>query len=341
MADQKDEYGKPVPQTWEEAVKDAGGEDAARIKYPTLDPQFKADVKKYGEGKGIEEYSHQEIDPATIPQGEGSWSAAFSPSNPQEGFNEYAQGLGDLAQHGAVGKGLADVGSVLLQGGEDLANVGPALFGGPPVVTDPGNAGAAAGGKTKPPAPKATTPAISPAAQAADSMMQSLATQFGDLTNSLAPYIGGAAGTAASNYATQLGQSIGGPAVQAQNQEYAAALAGPQNEVAKAAGAGAAGIGQALGNLGQADEAFMQTAPYQGLLSALGSEAQYRAETSGQVPVTGTPQWIQDAYNSQLALGAPNATAVGNAGTTANPNSSASNPSTNTTSSPGSAGGSG
>ena len=341
MATNDEEYGKPVPKTWAEAVKAAGSEEKAAVQYPTLNPVYQKDVKEYGEGKGIEKYSQDVVDPATIDKDEGTWAGAFDINNPQEGFNEYSQGLKDLKKDGAAGNVIADVGGVLEKGGEAIANLGPTVLGGAPVVTDP-NAAAAApgkgtggggGGKA------ATPPATNAGAQAADSMLQALAGEYTGEMNALAPYMSGQAGTTAAAYAQGLGQSIGGSGVQAQNPAYAAALAGPQNNVAKAAQAGSTDIAQGLRDVGQADAAYITVSPYAGLLQALQSEGQYKVETGATTPnVKGTPAWAQAAYADVLGQQPSGTTAA-----TAQPQlaaSQATTPSTNTTSSPGAAGGS-
>jgi hypothetical protein len=340
MAD--DESTHKDVKTWAEALAQFGGDkEKAASTYPTLDPRYQADVKKYGEAKGIEKYSHDVVDPATIPKGEGSWSAAFSLTDPQEGFNEYSQGLADVKKDGTLGGIIGDVGGVLESGGEAAANLGPTLTGGPPVVTNP-NAAPAGPTNHKPAATTTAQQQTSAAAQAANQMMQSLAGEYTGMMSSMQPFMSGSAGEQAGAAAGAMGSSIAGGGVQAQNPAYAAQLAGPQNTVAQAMAAGTKDIAQGVSDLGQADAAYMQTAPYQGLLSALQSEGQYKVETGAATPnVTNTPKWAQAAYADVLG-----ATPAGASSTTtpqsqlAAQQAAASSPSSENQSAPGQAGGS-
>ena len=94
-----------------------------------------------------------------------------------------------------------------------------------------------------------------------------------------------------------MGAAAAGGGVQAPNPTYEAQLAAPQNTVAQAMAAGSKDIAQGVKDLGTADQAYMQTAPYQGLLSALQSEGQYKIETGAATPnVSTTPKWAQAAY---------------------------------------------
>ncbi len=177
-------------------------------------------------------------------------------------------------------------------------------------------------GSTTTTAPAKAKPTTPSTADAADQMMQALANEFTSETQALAPYVSGQAGADATGYATEVGRSIGGPGVEAQNPAYAAALAGPQQNVANAAEAGAKGITGAVENLGTANAAYLQTAPYQGLMSALQSEAQYKTETGTAIPqFTGSslPPWMEAAYQATVGAAAPGTTTVGTTRTRATP----------------------
>jgi hypothetical protein len=106
--------------------------------------------------------------------------------------------------------------------------------------------------------------------------------------------------------------------------------------------AGSADIAQGVKDLGTADEAYVQSAPYAGLLSALQSEGQYKIETGAAQPnIPNAPKWAQAAYSDILG------TAPAGTSTTSTPQSqlaaqqaAASSPSSENQSAPGQAGGS-
>ena len=275
-------------------------------------------------------------DPGTVQSDDGTtWSTDPSKWTPQQ-VQEFQQAMGVLSTPG-VAKGLTFEG----EHGKQLAELPP---GGVVGVGADATSTKGQGGKPGTPPGATTTPVnpMSAGASAANAMLESLAGEFTGEMNNLAPYMSGQAGTAAAGYAQGLGQSIGGPGVQAQNPAYAAALAGPQNNVAKAAQAGSADIAQGLGDVGKADAAYMTVSPYAGLLQGLQSEAQFKVETGAATPnVTGTPAWAQAAYADVIGskpAGASSATTVAQQPLAA---AQATSPSSNTTSSPGAAGGSG
>ncbi len=335
-----DEYGKPTPTTWEEAKKDAGSEDKARLAYPTLDPEYQKLVKEHGEAKGIEMYSKQYIDPITLGPAQ---SEVQQIGENLPGSTGYAEALQRMKKGGGLGADIADVGGAMLGATSAFSK---ATIG-HPLPADEGGPGPSSTTGTAPAKPKATTPAvnpISPAAQAANQMMQALAGEYQGEMAAVEPYMSGQAGEAANAGAEKMGQSIGGPGVQGQNPAYAAALAGPQQNVANAAAAGSADITQGIKDLGTADEAYMATAPYQGLLSALQSEGQYKIETGAATPnVAGTPNWAQAAYADVLGsapAGASSATTPTSQSQLAAQQAAQTSPSTDNQSAPGAAGGS-
>ncbi len=282
--------------TWDEALAQfKGDKEKAAATYPTLDPRYQADVKKYGEAKGIEKYSHDVVDPA---------SGVQDPNLIQEiagalpGTPEYEQQIQQMQAKGGLQGIIGDVGGQML----GVANAVDQAVTGHGLPADSGGSSPATAGTTK---PKTTTTTAaqqtSAAAQAANQMMQSLAGEYTGMMGSMAPFMSGAAGEQAGAAAGAMGSSIAGGGVDAQNPTYAAQLAAPQNTVAQAMAAGTKDIAQGVQDLGTADEAYMQTAPYQGLLAALQSEGQYKIETGAATPnVATTPKWAQAAYADVL-----------------------------------------
>jgi hypothetical protein len=176
-------------------------------------------------------------------------------------------------------------------------------------------------------------------------MMTALAGEYTGEMASLAPFMSGTAGEQANVGAEAIGSAIAGGDVAAPNASYAAALAGPQNTVSQAMEAGSKDIAQGIKDLGTADEAYMQTAPYQGLLSALQSEGQYKIETGAATPnVSNTPTWAQAAYADVLGsapAGTSSASTPSNESQLAASQAAQTSPSTDNQSATGAAGGSG
>ena len=322
--------GKPLPKSWQDAIKEAGSEDQAAIDYPTLDPRYQADVKKEGKAKGIEEYSHDVIDPAT-----GANSPGIMGLMGQAGLKEYEQGLQDLRQQGGlIPTAIADVGGVLDAGGKALEGQGPvntALFGG-------GAPAAPAAGTTKKPTTTTGGGTTVAPPSAAETLMNSLVSQYQAGMATVDPYIGGSNAAGFASQAQAMGQGIAGGGVQGQNPATAAVLGKDAQAVQKATDAGAKGIQEALKGTGAADQAFLQVSPYMGILNALTSEAQYKTETgSPPTSITGTamPPWLAQAYQNTVgASPAGGAAAVGGP-LTPNPNTSQTTPSSSTPSSAG------
>lgn len=337
----KDEYGKPYPKTWADAVKAAGSENAAIHNYPELNPQYQADVATLGQQKGIEKFSRDVVDPSTIPKDEGTVSGLFDAANPQEGFNEYQQGLNDVNKHGPVGQAIGTVGRTLEDLAAGTANIVGQTATGHGLVNDPsaaiaGGAGGSGGGAGTTGAGKATTPAPP---SAAESLMNSLVGQYQAGMATVDPYIGGSNAAGFASQAQSIGQGIAGSGVAAQDSATAGMLANDASAVQKANDAGAAGVQAALKGTGAADQAFLQVSPYLGVLQALTSEAQYKTET-GTPPtsITGAkqPAWLQQAYQATIGASAPGATAVGaTPATTPNPSTTSTTPSSSTTSTAG------
>ena len=196
-----EEYGKPVPKTWEEAVKEAGSEEKASLAYPTLDPRYQADVKKYGEAKGIEKYSHEVVNPETIGD-KPDLIQQIGENLP--GSVGYADALRELKSEGGLGGDLADVGEAMLgtTNAFSQATVGHGL-----PADEGGSAPAAPAAPAKKPAASSSSgTTVSPAAQAADQMMQALAGEYTGEMMAVAPYMSGQAGEQAAAGAQKLGR---------------------------------------------------------------------------------------------------------------------------------------
>jgi hypothetical protein len=174
----------------------------------------------------------------------------------------------------------------------------------------------------QPPSSSSTTTPTDYASQ----LMNGLISQFASAESGITPYLNNKVASNDTSYAAGLGQAIGGVAY-GQDPAYAAALAGPAQQVAAANAAGAGAITGALQGTGEALNLYMQTAPYQGLLSALQSEAQYKTETGTPTfSIAGTPKWVQQAYAATIGNSAPGTTTPGAAA----PTTSSTSPSTDT-----------
>jgi hypothetical protein len=303
--------------TWGEALAQfKGDEKKAASTYPTLDPRYQKLLKSEGEAKAIVDYSDKYVDPASgVPDPTAAPAFPGSAYSPDGGR---AEGIGVVPHEDQQIKAMHEA--------EAAAAAG------------------AGGDHHKPPAPPAPKPPISPAAQAANSLMQSLAGEYTGMMTSMAPYMSGSAGVQAGQSAEAMGAAAAGGGVQAQNPTYAAQLAAPQNTVAQAMQAGSKDIAQGITDLGKADEAYMQSAPYAGLLSALQSEGQYKIETGAATPnVSTTPKWAQAAYADVLGAapaGAGSTSTPGNTQSQLAAEQAATTPSTTSSQSPGQAGGS-
>ena len=322
MAD-KTEYGKPVPKTWDEAVKAAGSEEEASIQYPTLSPTYQKDVKDYGKAKGMEKYSHDVVDPASGAQDTSVGGILFG----NAGFSDYEAGLQQLRnQGGLIPTAIADVGGVLDQGGHALAGSDQTLFGGG------GNGGAGQPATKAAAKPAAAATAAPPSA--AEALMNSLVSQYQAGMATVDPYIGGSNAAGFASQAQAIGQGAAGAGVAAQDSAQAAMLGKDAAAVQKANDAGSQGVAQALTDTGKADQAFLNVSPYLGVLNALTSEAQYKTETGAPpTSITGSkmPAWLAQAYQSTVGASPSGAATVGTT-TTPNPSTSATTPSTDTSS---------
>ena len=116
---------------------------------------------------------------------------------------------------------------------------------------------------------------------AAESLMNSLVSQYQSAMNVVNPYISGQAGTNAVNTAVSGAAAAGGPTGPAPSTQAGglAMIAGDAANYAKANQAGAQGIEKALTDTGQANAEYLGVSPYLGILNALTSEAQYKTET--------------------------------------------------------------
>jgi len=180
----------------------------------------------------------------------------------------------------------------------------------------------------QPPSSSSTTTPTDYASQ----LMDGLISQFASAESGITPYLNNQVASNDTSYAAGLGQAIGGVAY-GQDPAYAAALAGPAKQVAAANAAGAGAITGALQGTGEALNLYMQTAPYQGILSALQSEAQYKTETGTPTfSIAGTPQWVQQAYAATIGNSAPGTTTPGKPNP---PASGPTNPSTDNPDNPG------
>jgi len=326
--------GKPLPKSWQDAVRQAGSESQAAIDYPTLDPRYQADIKKYGKGKGIEQYSHDVIDPAT---GADSPGLATQITDNLPGSANYAEQIGRMKESSnPFVNNLGYVGSGILGAADTLGKTTMGHGLGP---DQGGSATPGGGGVTKPPGgpmARATGPAPPSASEA---LMNSLVGQYQAGMATVDPYIGGSNEPGFASQAQAVGQGIAGAGVQAQDPANRAALAGDAQAVQKATDAGAQNIQAALKGTGQADQAFLQVSPYLGILNALTSEAQYKT-TTGTPPtsITGSkmPAWLSSAYQATIGANSPGATAVGSPLLASpNPNTSSTTPSSSVASSAG------
>ena len=308
---EKDEYGKPMPENWDEAVKAAGSEDKARVDYPTLDPAYQKLIATEGQAKGSADYTAQYIDPQTT--GGGSTLGA--------GLAEEEQSKIPLvSSFGNFGQEVLNVGRDIEAPFKNEVTAQPS--------TDPTT------GKpttTK----KATTPAAPPPPNPIDQMFSGLVSQFQGLTSAIAPYASGQNTAGNASYAQGLATGLSGAPVTGQNAALAAPLNADAQNYANALGAGNKGIEAGLQNLGGATEAYVASSPYAGILGALQSEAQYKTET-GTPPtsITGSklPPWV-----TQAEIAATGAAPSGTSTVTA---PAITTPSTDTQSAPGQAGGS-
>lgn len=337
---QRDEYGKPVPKDWKEAVRDAGSEARARIMYPTIDPAYQKLVKEHGQAKGTEMYAKQYVDPAS-----GNVDPGLMGYLP--GSAGYKKTIDQMQEHGGLEGDVGSWGQLMLGGADAVKK----LVTGTGLAKESGGSGDGSAPAVQPGARKPTGPSVaaqqqSAASQAADQMMKALAGEYTGEMASMMPYMSGSAGVSAGQAAQKMGQSISGTSLPGQDPAYAAQLAGPQNTVAQAMQAGSKSIAQGLADLGKADAAYMQTAPYQGLLQALQSEGQYKIETGAAVPnVSSSPKWAQAAYADVLGA-TPSAASGASSVTNPQPQLAAqqaaqTSPSTDQQGSTGSTGGSG
>ena len=206
------------------------------------------------------------------------------------------------------------------------------LTGGSPSPTAP----APKGGGVVPTPDNPTVDTTNQQVATANSAMDSLIAQYASSLGQVDPYIGGAVGAADASKAAQIGQSIGGPGVQAPQGN--AQLSADAQAFQKANDQGAQGVTKALGDVRSADAQALQVSPYAGLLTALTSGTTYRAETNpqtGALPGAANtmPAWLQAAYSNAVGSNAltvsgattPNA-ASNSVGTT-----NATNPSTTAT----------
>ena len=330
-------YDLTPPDLTAELTKKTDKKRAAAKKQAAGDNSEIAKDTAKDEAKNQAEAQWEKQHPGEVKSDDGTiWSTDPSKWTPQQ-TAEFQQGMGVLSTPG-VTKGLVFEG----QHGQQLADLPPGGVlgvgqGAPQQTGQTGQAG-------KPAATTTNSNAISPAAQAANQMMQSLAGEYTGEMASMAPYMSGSAGVQAGQSAQAMGSSLAGGGVQAQNPTYAAQLAGPQNTVAGAMAAGSKDIAQGISDLGTADQAYMQTAPYQGLLAALQSEGQYKIEPGAATPNVSTPPtWAQAAYADVLGAapaGAGSTSTPGNTQSQLAAEQAATTPSTTSSQSPGQAGGS-
>lgn len=304
-ADQPTTKADGKEMTWDDLVAKYGQDKAAKLA-PQIDPRYQQLVASEGQAKGSAEYAAKYMDPGTVTaQG---WAGLGSPAEIKEGIPEEEEGTG---LEGLPGKIEGGIGSALMGAPGALGSFGP--------KTDPAKAKSTTTTNTT------TTPTTTPV-DYADQLMDGLVNQFASAESGITPYLNNKVASNDTSYAAGLGQAVGGVAY-GQDPAYAAALAGPAQQVAQANAAGAGAITGALQGTGEALNLYMQTAPYQGLLSALQSEAQYKTETGTPTfSIAGTPKWVQQAYQATIGNSAPETTTP----SAAAPTTSSSTPSTDT-----------
>jgi hypothetical protein len=292
--------------TWDQIVSKYGETEASEIA-PNLDPRYQALLSKEGSEKAASDYSKQVLDPETettgiAPDMEAGIHRLKSSSVPD------ARGLGDVL-------GFVD------------NPVGPTEGA---VGLKPDNNTSAAKGKGAATNPTGTTTITT--GTAAEDLMNGLVNQYQSIMGDVNPYISGQAGQQAAAQAQSIGEGLAGGGVSTATAPGSAKLNQDYQNIAAANTAGSKGIVTAMQDTGKADDLYLAASPYQGLLSALQSEAQYQLETGGGTINSGTlknsPAWLQNAY--QFVLGNSNANAGTSTVGNANAATAATTPSTNT-----------
>jgi hypothetical protein len=237
----------------------------------------------------------------------------------------------------------ADIGSLIMS--PSAGGIGKALVGGG-TPSDPAKAAAAKKTTT------AGTPPANPFEQAETQLFNSLTGQYQNAMNVVNPYISGSNAAGYANEAQSIANSFAGGGVQAQNPQTAGIISKDAAAYAAANTAGQQGVMNAITGEGQANAASLQASPYQSILAALQSEAQYKTETGAGTPAlagaTTAPNAVTDPYGAAINLAsqsagtgtAPGATTVQGANASVPP-ASVSTPTTDTSGSPSQAGGSG
>jgi hypothetical protein len=323
-------------QTWSQLVKKLGV-DRARIEAPELDPKYKELIKQEGQAAGSQTYAQKYIDPQTERASSGL-SADIKAGIPVEESGTGLLGIpGKIEGH--IGQAEGAIGTAFTGGTGPLGSFGPK-----PTPPDPTKGG---GGKTT----TTTGAQPNPFQTAETQLFNSLVGQYQGEMNIVNPYISGANAAQYATSAQNVGNAFAGGGVQAQNPTTAGIISKDAAAYAAANTAGQQGVQNAIGAQGPANAAALQASPYQSILAALQSEAQYKTETGAGTPALATgstaPNPVTDPYGAAVALAsesagtgtAPGATTVQNANASV-PAANVSTPTTNTSGSTGQAGGS-